>query len=195
MSTFTGLLYIVYGESILELEPISTGRFRLLLAGISDPGRAMAAATQFLLRDRNLSSGQRINVDGERGIIGTIPFIWMTDARLWQGAPEIRPEVISEVAPEVVSEVAPERPRKRPGRGIISEVKPRIRPEVITEVAPEICRIHPDMVAEVAPERTEAKYPNRRRRTSARRSGKSGFRGGQTSRASREQEPTDSRII
>jgi hypothetical protein len=226
MSTFTGLLYIVYGESILELEPISTGRFRLLLAGISDPGRAMAAATQFLLRDRNLSSGQRINVDGERGIIGTIPFIWMTDARLWQGAPEIRPEVITEVAPEVVSEVAPERPRKRPRRGIvsevapeirpevltevapevvsevaperprkrprrgiISEVKPRIRPEVITEVAPEIRRIHPDVVAEVAPERTEAKYPNRRRRTSARRSGKSGSRGGRTSRASREQEP------
>lgn len=74
MSMFTGILKIIGSQSSLNDS-------LLLRAGIPDAAQAIAAATQFLVKTRHLSSGQMIRVDGQAGTIGTVHIISMTDAQ------------------------------------------------------------------------------------------------------------------
>lgn len=73
MSDFTGRLSIISNQSSLDND-------LLLMAGIPDAAQAIFAATQFLVKTKHLSSGQRIIVTGERGTFGDAGIIVMTNA-------------------------------------------------------------------------------------------------------------------
>ncbi|HEX6715565.1 MAG TPA: hypothetical protein VF088_00555 [Pyrinomonadaceae bacterium] len=77
MPNFTGLLSIIGSQSNLNSGPTN---FLLIMAGISDPAQATFAATQFLVKTKNLHSGQMINVTGNTGTTGSVNIIAMTNA-------------------------------------------------------------------------------------------------------------------
>lgn len=72
MSNFTGILSIISNQSSLNNN-------LLLLAGTPDPAQAMFAATQFLVKSRNLNSGQLITVSGKKA--SGVAIIIMDDAQ------------------------------------------------------------------------------------------------------------------
>lgn len=73
MANFSGRLTVINSQSSLDND-------LLLRAGIPDATQAIFAATQFLLKSRNLNPGQMIIVTGDRGTFGNVGVIVMTDA-------------------------------------------------------------------------------------------------------------------
>jgi hypothetical protein len=74
MANFNGRLTVINSQSSLDND-------LLLLAGFSDATQAIFAATQFLLKTKNLVSGQQIIVTGDQGSFGDISVIVMMDAQ------------------------------------------------------------------------------------------------------------------
>lgn len=74
MAKYNGILTIISNQSSLDSS-------LLLMAGIPDTAQAMFAATQFLVKARNLHSGQPIVATGQKGSIGTVSIIVMSDAQ------------------------------------------------------------------------------------------------------------------
>ncbi|MCA1578644.1 MAG: hypothetical protein LC794_14915 [Acidobacteria bacterium] len=74
MPDFPGRLTVINGQSNLDND-------LLVRPGFSDPAQAIAAATQFLLKTKQLISGQKIIVTGDKGSFGDISIIVMTNAQ------------------------------------------------------------------------------------------------------------------
>lgn len=101
MSEFFGRLSIIGSQSSLDND-------LLLRAGIPDAAQAVFAATQFLVKSRNFSSGQMIIVTGEKGSFGDAGIIVMTNARADPAQPFAVPlaAVSTESLSETVSSAA-----------------------------------------------------------------------------------------